>query len=294
MNRVFIRGTEVVTKEYIDNTIANIGKNGQNYVIYPNYKDNDAVENRIAFFQKIIADMKDGKEPIIYTEYNNAKSGSVYGGSIYTAPVISENLEDFSGNIYFKSDANYRSYLGTDSGKPAILVAKYTKTITVTLTNGEVTNVNTPEEYSNKVGDVVSGILTMSNVTAYTPTGDYHPATKKYVDDTVISIPIPKTHDGEGIIGWYNTAADGENLTENYGVTPDMVRAIKAGDKISWPSRTMPGATENTICLYNMTYYVYNKDEMGDLETIDIIIGKVPNETYTYVIVGDNVYKNIF
>lgn len=192
MNRVFIRGTEVVTKEYIDNTITNIGKDDQNYVIYPNYKDNDAVENRIAFFQKVITDMKNGKTPIIYTEYNNAKSGSVYGGSIYTAPAISENLENFSGNIYFKSDANYRSCLGTDAGKPAILVAKYTKTITVTLTNGEVTNVNTPEEYSNKVGDVVSGILTMSNVTEYTPTGDYHPATKKYVDNKVANIDIPE------------------------------------------------------------------------------------------------------
>ena len=108
------------------------------------------------------------------------------------------------------------------------------------------------------------------------------------------NIPTPKSHDGEGMIGWYGTAVAGDNLTEAYGVTPDMVRAVRAGDKISWPSRTMTNATENTICTYNMTYYVYNKDEMDDLETIDIMIGKVPNETYTYVIVGDSVYKNTY
>lgn len=31
-------------------------------------------------------------------------------------------------------------------------------------------------------------ILTVNNSTVYTPTQDYHPATKKYVDDTVGNI----------------------------------------------------------------------------------------------------------
>ena len=31
------------------------------------------------------------------------------------------------------------------------------------------------------------GDLTMTNTTAYTPTGDYNPATKKYVDDSITS-----------------------------------------------------------------------------------------------------------
>ena len=119
-------------------------------------------------------------------------------------------------------------------------------------------------------------------------------ATKEYVDDCVAVIRTPKSHDGEGMIGWYGTAVAGDNLTELYGVTPDMVRAVKAGDYISWPSRVQTRATENTICLYNMTYEVYNKDEGDYLETIDIKIGKSPNETYTYVIVGDNVYKETF
>lgn len=130
--------------------------------------------------------------------------------------------------------------------------------------------------------------------TPYMPLYNGSPATKLYVDNKVAAIRTPKSHDGEGMIGWYNTAVTGENLTENYGVTPDMVRAVKAGDYISWPSRVQTRATENTICLYQMSYEVYNKDEGDYLETIDIKIGKSPDVTYTYVIVGDNVYKETF
>lgn len=118
--------------------------------------------------------------------------------------------------------------------------------------------------------------------------------TKEEVNNTVSNIPRPKTHDGEGMIGWYGTAVSGENLTEAYGVTPDMIRAVNAGDFISWPSRVRTGAIENTICLYQMSYEVYNKDEMTNLETIDIKIGKSPDVTYTYVIVGDSVYKESY
>ena len=148
-----------------------------------------------------------------------------------------------------------------------------------------------PETTDNTIatkGDISTAIskISIPDMTNY--------YTKEEVNNTISSIPGPKTHDGEGMIGWYETATAGTNLTESYKVTPDMVRAVKVGDFISWPSRVQTGATENTICLYNMTYEVYNKDEMDDLETIDIKIGKSPDVTYTYVIVGDNVYKETF
>ena len=34
-------------------------------------------------------------------------------------------------------------------------------------------------------------MLTTENTTEYTPTGDYNPVTKKYVDDSVAAIPAP-------------------------------------------------------------------------------------------------------
>lgn len=42
-------------------------------------------------------------------------------------------------------------------------------------------------------------ILGMNNITAFTPTGDYNPATKKYVDDAVANIEIPESGGGDGI-----------------------------------------------------------------------------------------------
>lgn len=35
-------------------------------------------------------------------------------------------------------------------------------------------------------------VLAVGNETEFTPTGDYNPATKKYVDDNIVAIPIPK------------------------------------------------------------------------------------------------------
>ena len=42
-----------------------------------------------------------------------------------------------------------------------------------------------------------SNVLELDNVTAFTPTADYHPATKKYVDDSVVAITVvPGGNDG--------------------------------------------------------------------------------------------------
>lgn len=117
-------------------------------------------------------------------------------------------------------------------------------------------------------------------------------AAKEYVDNKVAAIHTPKTHDGEGMIGWFNTAADGENLTENYGVTPDMVRNVNVGEVISWSSRVQTNAYESALCIYKMEYETYIKDFGDYFETIDIKIGKSPDAIYTYVISEDNVFKN--
>lgn len=146
-----------------------------------------------------------------------------------------------------------------------------------------------PNEYATKeyVDEAIAGIDAPENdLTNY--------YTKEEVNNTISNISRPKSHDGEGMIGWYGTAVAGDNLTEAYGVTPNMVRAINAGDYISWPSRVQTGAMENTICLYQMSYEICNKDEGDYLEAIDIKIGKSPDVTYTYIIVGNNVYKETY
>ena len=48
-------------------------------------------------------------------------------------------------------------------------------------------------------------ILMLNNTTAFTPTGDYNPATKKYVDDACINIAVQSTQPINQSMGdfWY-------------------------------------------------------------------------------------------
>ena len=48
-------------------------------------------------------------------------------------------------------------------------------------------------------------VLMLNNTTAFTPTGDYNPATKKYVDDTCINIVVQSTQPINQSMGdfWY-------------------------------------------------------------------------------------------
>ena len=78
------------------------------------------------------------------------------------------------------------SDLTNDSG----FITSYTETDPIFLasaahgiTSSDITNWNT---ISNKVNIV--DVLTKTNITTYTPTANYHPATKKYVDDATAGI----------------------------------------------------------------------------------------------------------
>ena len=48
-------------------------------------------------------------------------------------------------------------------------------------------------------------VLMLNNTTAFTPTGDYNPATKKYVDDACINIVVQSTQPINQSMGdfWY-------------------------------------------------------------------------------------------
>ena len=61
-------------------------------------------------------------------------------------------------------------------------------TIDLTIQNNQVTSYNINNTIANYYINALNGnnqILGTNNTTAYTPTGNYNPATKKYVDDTV-------------------------------------------------------------------------------------------------------------
>lgn len=104
-----------------------------------------------------------------------------------------------------------------------------------------------------------------SYTTAYIPTKDYQPATKKYVDDSIPTKTSQLTNDsnyttlysvennyddGTIICGWSSTATDGQNMTSDYGMTPAMAAGIQAGKKYEWSSRVSYSGTNNAVCYY--------------------------------------------
>lgn len=78
----------------------------------------------------------------------------------------------------------YASYSGNDPDDPA------------SYSDGLITIVNEKEFDMYAGGD----FLSTTNTASYTPTGDYNPATKKYVDDTAPSIQMSSTDPGEGSV----------------------------------------------------------------------------------------------
>lgn len=117
----------------------------------------------------------------------------IYGTTAYGVTLDSgsptENrtisLPNKNGTIALTSDVPIKiSDLTNDSG----FITSYTETDPIFLasaahgiTSSDITNWNGKANSSD--------VLTKTNTTSYTPTGDYHPATKKYVDD---NIPQPE------------------------------------------------------------------------------------------------------
>lgn len=59
----------------------------------------------------------------------------------------------------------------------------------------------------------VVDVLTKTNTTQYTPTANYHPATKKYVDDNTVAFkPFPNTFDTTHTTQDFLDSIENENL----------------------------------------------------------------------------------
>lgn len=85
----------------------------------------------------------------------------------------------------------YRVYVSTSEWDAKVISAIRTNPSSETLTDISLGGAIYPYSLSN-----VTSILGIRNSTAFTPTEDYQPATKKYVDDTTAAIEVPtKTSD---------------------------------------------------------------------------------------------------
>lgn len=93
-----------------------------------------------------------------------------------------------------------------------------------------------------------SDILTKTNTTAYTPTSDYHPATKKYVDE---HLPDAATTTSAGLMSAADKAkldgiATGANKYELPAASESILGGIKVGENLSVTSDGTLSATDTT------------------------------------------------
>ena len=94
--------------------------------------------------------------------------------SIYTNNLAGVNTYSYNFNCYFISKDS--SYVTSNGNNTTIKIVSF--------------NVNLHSETFEPIGGQITwgqikGYLSKSNTSSYTPTSDYHPATKKYVDDSI-------------------------------------------------------------------------------------------------------------
>lgn len=170
-------------------------------------------------------------------------------GSNYT---ISSGYVFFNGEIYSVPSAGF-STTGTDVPIFVLLVNQFTTNADpVTFTDSSVKNVHNIRQvlvqsgasgsglanYSDGVFmEFISGadVLKRNNTSAYSPTTNYNPATKKYVDDHIVSNLL-----------WLGTiSADGTTVNKQSG-TLTSITAVK----------TATGSYTLTHNIGNTNYYI--------------------------------------
>ena len=181
--------TDYYTKDEVNDKLATISK-----VYY--WEEGNTGEESIAVFQEMINDLINGGNPILSNKYSNDTSMNadyrIGGSDIYTFPTDLDitTLSTYTGDIVLRR-FGYSS-VGVTSGKVSRTWVRYK--VIITLKDGTVTKINGPMKltayFSDKIweGGADTTILCAENTRVYTPTSDYNPATKKYVDDQVGNI----------------------------------------------------------------------------------------------------------
>ena len=169
-------------------------------------KDNIiSADNNVEFFynfttveamQKVIDSMRAGKKAMLISKGNNAanKGSDMFEYPIFYSPDVSNiDWDTYSGALYFKSDWWMDSYTDVFHGNEIKLIPKW-QYITVSILPGGIVKSIRTQDWSrdNNIPNVMSSlnVLGKTNEVEYTPTKDYHPATKKYVDDALANIDV--------------------------------------------------------------------------------------------------------
>ena len=145
----------------------------------------------------------------------------------------------------------------------------------------------------NKVKNLLGNYLAKDNTTSYTPTGDYNPATKKYVDDATASITDEKLSTntiGSGVhypIVGTNTSSATIKYIDSTGFKYDATSSTNGYARLYLGNGTA-GGTEGSkygrLMIYGTTAYAVTLNSGSPTENRDI---SLPNKNGTIALTSD-------
>lgn len=213
---------DLITKKYVDDKISNIPD--AYTLLYPK-----EVDRTIAYYD--IYDLPLGDYRIAQQDSIRTWNICVYVNNIRTQLFSTQNSRGFS----FSKRINGT---GTADGKSGRLITIDTYSMT---TGGETYTWTVYDDGSVDVKNHKATILSAYTNTEFTPTKDYQPATKKYVDDAKASIVVPTktselTNDSnfltehQSLTNYATIEYVDSKLTTNYVSKEELTESTKPAD----------------------------------------------------------------
>lgn len=180
-------GTNQIIKVYEKKADGSISINDGNkiyfYKMTENYNKHDTTEATLSMFNEIAEKWRNGEKPLLLVQgYNSFEQYSWYAIS---APLHGSWASNY---LIFKFPSVYATQKGGNDYWGDLEISCTANNTT----DGIITAVDTSQKsqfyttrYDGGSSRDTNKVLTTDNTSSYTPTADYHPATKKYVDDTV-------------------------------------------------------------------------------------------------------------
>lgn len=177
----------IATKEYVNNNLEEYytkeeinDKDDGFYFVHLNIAHSSDKDN-IAQMQKALAYIKTKKVAVILNSSLNAIPKFFYLGT----NVANKDIETFTGSIKWYGEPQVSHIIDTYSGSYIHEACSY---ITAVVSDGVVTKVEQqtmPTENESVQSVKLPVLTTTGGDVSFNPTKDYHPATKKYVDDKI-------------------------------------------------------------------------------------------------------------
>ena len=205
------------------------------YKMTENYNKHDTTEATLAMFNEIAEKWRNGEKPLLLVQgYSSMEQYSWYAIS---APLHGSWDSNY---LLFKFPSVYATQMGGKDYWGDLEI----KCVANNTTDGIITQVITSQKrqfyttrYGNDSSRNTNQVLATDNTSSYTPTDDYNPATKKYVDDAVAGISSTPFYELEVVFdnGYKLTDASKSKVDSIFAhiKNKETFNAILYGDDVS-------------------------------------------------------------